>query len=1059
MTCSIRFRRAALLAGASMAFVLGLAPGFGVQFAGAASGKRLAYSQRLGAEIFAVGSDTDWCQEQVTIQIIADSKALFGRPDFETLIKSLGSKVLATECPAARRLIISGLEKDTGQIAWTGQAGNGDWKPVQAAAAASSSPPSAVTAGAASGTGTASPGGASTGGRPPIAETRPAAPALPVPSSPLGGEWTGQSACDGYNRSNAAVTLSVFEVSGNRFKGVWEKRPPNGAISRLYVDGQFDDLTNQIRAVTAQNGKIRGGYNDSVELIGTLDAKGGQINAHAQCYGENNLALSRRSATPTTAHRVLTDAASEKAWTEEENGRLRDWWIVGKLPKGQFRAPSCSDLAAWAEMFPAELRVRLFTNSNGMLRHFDDATTQRVFGSPAYYWLGADDKNILHGLAREACGNAFYSNNPQMRQLRTVVEDYNSVREVQERRRYNRVMVGIAPYLATRGDEPADAVAYLNRFASLEGVEQNLQEFQINPQSLSPEEKMGIAKDVVRYKAKLADKAGQAKVAEIVALPATLDSLDRIAKTKADAVSLFGKDAAATVVAAADERRTDIAKAVVTAAIAELDTTPRSFEGMMDADLKTSAIREKLGAKNGKAEPIFEPMLRDLEAAETRYRQETRDTVIKAAQASIPTTPATFDGARALVEHARGLEKALGKDAGPGFAAYQKAVTAKVGEIGMSVVPELKGQLDKLPTAWTSIAGARKLAAEYATQVAGTPAEAAFTKAGEERVQTILAGLADQAILDVKGVQSAGLKGIDEALLEARKAATPFEAVDGGKPLVENILEAGRKRANEIGEAYVPEFRIEVKNAPASRFTAIQMAAASIVLEEHGKDIPAMAKLRDVARDGAVTMHAGVCDKALSDAGIGASDGKTELLVGSDITTLKQFVCDLRESGIRATKLETPGLMKSITGGEKEYVLRLYGPENRLQLPMLKNGAFALRIGRRFAAIDDLFDFGGVKDAEDASAKNGVESPAKIVFKEMEIRQDRRALVGVQFGDDAKTESLSLREWREVSTALSSFGKDGANPAKICASWAKSGPKELDPYEAGLALLTCQTKK
>ena len=1054
------FRRATRLGGAAvctLAFSLGAGL---VAKPAEASGKRLAYSQRLGAEIFAVGADTDWCREQVTVQIVADSKALFDRPDFESLVKSLGSKVLAAECPAARRLVISGVEKATGAVAWSGHAVHGGWKPVQTVAAqpVPAAPASVGAAPLAPAQDTAQAPTAAAPDAARSAEAEPRSPALPVPSSPLGGEWTAQAKCLGYDQANTTATLSVYEVSGNRFKAVWEARSERYETSRFYVDGQFDDLTNQVSAEQTRKGTIRNGAFDRLDLKGAFDAANGRITARGVCYGDVALTLTRQSATPTTAHRVLVDAANEKAWTEAEINRPRDWWIVGKLPKGEFRAPSCEDLVAWARMFPADQRVRLFPNSRGMLRHYDDATTQRVFGAPAYYWLGAEATESPGHIARNACRN-YHRNDPDMRQLRVVTEDYVSIQEMKDRRRYNVALAGIAPYLATRGDEPAEAVALLNKFASLEAVEDNIQRFQLNARDLSAEEKVGVAKDVARYKGMLAEKAGQTQIAAIASLPPTLDSLDRIAGIKTQFVALFGAPSSAAVSTAADGKLAEVAKAVVATAVAELGNTPRTFDGMMDADLKTSAIREKLAAKDGKANPAYEPMLRDLEAAENRFRLEARDAVIKSAQERIAATPATVAGVRELQANAQDLERALGKDTGPLFEPYRKAVAAKTADIGMELLPALKTQINGLPTSWTSVQDARRIAAEQAAQFAGTPAEAAFRKAGEERVQAILSELADQATLDVKAVQTAGLKGIGETLAEAAKAAKAFDGVDGGKPLADRIREAGRKRANEIGEAYLPEFRSEVKNAPASRFTAIQMAAASIVLDEHGKDIPAMGKLRDASRERAIAIYSGVCDKALSDAGMGSSDGNTELVVGSELTTLKQFVCDLHEGGIRATKFETPGLMKSLTGGEKEYVLRVYGPEDWLQQAALRTIGFAPRASRRFNSIDDLFDFGGVKPAGDALTKPAIESPAKIVFKEMEVRQDKKALVGVQIGDDAKTESLSLKQWREVSSLLSSVSKDGIDAAKLCASWAQSGRKNLSHYESGLALLSCQTNK
>lgn len=1058
----------------------------------------LGFSQRLNAEVSAVDDGAGWCKEQVAVRVIAESKNLFEQPDFAALMKNLGNRALATKCPAAKRLAISGVEKASGAVVWIGQAEPDEWKPTAVKQTAetrtdilSPAPPAAS--------------------KPPVEDT----PPLPVAGSPLGGEWTADARCNTSGGPDK-LTLSVYEVSGSTFKAVWEHRSPHSGIDRFYVTGLYDDLSNQIGFSLTDKDIIRITNGYSSKITGAFDPKKPSVNLNF-CYSKTPFALSRVSAIPTTAHRVLRDAMIKTKWLEEEKSRVKEWRIVGKSPEGRLRFPGCSELTDWAALFSTEQRVRLFSDDNrGMLRHFDDTTTLRVFGSPAYYWLSPQKINELNQHVVNACSTQVYhSSSPQMRQLRAVVQDHTSAYQMVERRAYDAGLDSVAPHLASRGDEIADAIANLNRFATLELVERNLHEFQINSGRTGAEEKAAVLRNVARYKIKLAERSRDATLKEIAAAPATADGRNAVGKIEQEAVSLFGADAAAPITAAAAARRAEIAKTMVAAAVADIAAAPltldgwdsigkieretvrllsaenagpvaaaasarrteiaktavaeavadiaaakRDFDGVTDIDLKLSALRGKLQGPNGsKPDAGVAASLAELSRAETKFLSEARDGVVKSAQQALATTPATLDGLQSVDSRLKDLERALGKDPGPQFPAYQKAVAAKKDEIGAALLPELKAELNTLPTEWASVDEARKLAAERAAPFAGLPIQAAYQKAGIERGQAVMSALADQAILDIKSIEETGLKGAQNAVREAQRAAASFAGKEGGKPVADRIMEAGRKRAGEITDAYLPEFRAEIKSARPGRHTAVQLATASIYLGERANDVPAFSKLRDTAQEAAVAMYSGLCDKLIAGSNISSSDAKTPVLLGADIVPLRQFICELNDGGIRVTKFETPGLVASITGGDKQYVLRLFGDENRLQFAALRSGGMRRFAAKDFASLEDVFNFGVDRNAESQAQSNAAESPAKIVFKEMEIRENQTALVGFQYGDDGKTEAMSLKEWREISQALTSYGKDGVNQNALCAAWKKDGHKNLPPYQAGLALLSCAAKK
>lgn len=1048
---SIRCGLSAPLAAVGMLLALAASSSSALAQSSTPPGKRLAFSQRLGVEIFAVGAD--WCGESIAVQVVADSKSLFERPEFGALLKSLGTRVLVNECPAAKKLSISGFEKGSAAAVWIGAAEGGEWKPAQTKAAATPTGP-----GPASGPGPAPGPGAP--GVESVAEA-PQQPALPTTDSPLGGDWVGDVKCQSYNAPKVTATLSIYEVNSSRFRAVWEKRADNGAIDRFYVEGRYDDLSRQLAFESFDGSLIRASESNSVSLTGDFAADQASITLRNICYGSGANKLSRASATPKTAHRALADQRTKDQWVAEEAARVRDWRIVGKAPEGRLRWPSCNELVDWTATFPADQRIRLFPNdNNGALRHYDDATTQRVFGSPAYYWLNDQGRNRLTKAFQEACGNnVYYSSDPKMRQARAIVDDYASLRQMSERRRYDLALNMIGPHLATRGDLPADAISNLNRFSTVEQLERHVSEFRIHADALSAAEKNGVAADVARYKQKVVEKAGADMKAEIAALPATVDSLDKLAATGSEAVKLFGAQAAADVLKAAAAKRLEIARSLVAAAVKELATAPRDFDGMTDVDLKLSALRAKLAPADPKTETDLVATLAGLDKAETRYREEARDEVIKTAQQDLAKLPATLDGARSLSAQRQMLEKALGKDAGPNFPAYQKAAAARLDEIGAAALSAVKEELAELPTAWESVDKARKLVAERAAAFVGGSVEQAYRKAGDERAAAVMSALADQAALDLREAGDISLEGVDQVLREADAAAQIFASAQGGQPFADHVLEAGRKRADDIAETYAVEFRAEIKQAAPSRRSAVTLAALSIAMDARAKRAPALAKLRDMAREAATTMYAGLCDKALAAADISASDGRTPVLVGSDISTLRQFACDLNDGEIRPSKYETPGLMASLGGGEKLYVLRVYGSEERIQAAMARRTLTSLFGKRDAQTLEDAFNQLRGKSASQGEEEAAFETPAKIVFKEIEVRPEQKALVGVQFGDDGKTESLSIRQWRELSQLLASLGKDGVNPTALCASWNKDGPKNLSAYDAGLALLTCEAKK
>lgn len=76
----------------------------------AADSVRLAYSQRLGVEVFAESESGSWCQDEVELRLVAEQASFFEAAHRDLLIK-VGA-VLAQECGKAASATINGETKD-----------------------------------------------------------------------------------------------------------------------------------------------------------------------------------------------------------------------------------------------------------------------------------------------------------------------------------------------------------------------------------------------------------------------------------------------------------------------------------------------------------------------------------------------------------------------------------------------------------------------------------------------------------------------------------------------------------------------------------------------------------------------------------------------------------------------------------------------------------------------------------------------------------------------------------------------------------------------------------
>ncbi len=111
--------------------------------------KRIAYSAKVGVEVFAEAENGKWCDDILSLKIFAQDEAAFEEPALNALMSKV-AVVLKGECSAAQQAVIDGYSSNT--LVYQGSASASDkWKPekgtlkvkirqLQAAAVASARP-------------------------------------------------------------------------------------------------------------------------------------------------------------------------------------------------------------------------------------------------------------------------------------------------------------------------------------------------------------------------------------------------------------------------------------------------------------------------------------------------------------------------------------------------------------------------------------------------------------------------------------------------------------------------------------------------------------------------------------------------------------------------------------------------------------------------------------------------------------------------------------------------------------------------------------------------------
>lgn len=91
----------------------------------------LANSARLGVEIVAPAG-ASWCGERPEFRVVAPDAGVFAAPEFATLVERLGARLVASRCPQARAIALSGMVR--GRVAAPAAAAAAVWRGTAEAA-------------------------------------------------------------------------------------------------------------------------------------------------------------------------------------------------------------------------------------------------------------------------------------------------------------------------------------------------------------------------------------------------------------------------------------------------------------------------------------------------------------------------------------------------------------------------------------------------------------------------------------------------------------------------------------------------------------------------------------------------------------------------------------------------------------------------------------------------------------------------------------------------------------------------------------------------------------
>jgi len=90
--------------------------------ASAAQGKPIAFSKRLGVEVFAEDDGSGWCGPRARLRVVARTAAVFQSAEFADLMRRTGHQVIEVRCGIAKEVLISGFAAGSNVVLYVGRA-------------------------------------------------------------------------------------------------------------------------------------------------------------------------------------------------------------------------------------------------------------------------------------------------------------------------------------------------------------------------------------------------------------------------------------------------------------------------------------------------------------------------------------------------------------------------------------------------------------------------------------------------------------------------------------------------------------------------------------------------------------------------------------------------------------------------------------------------------------------------------------------------------------------------------------------------------------------------
>ena len=993
---------------------------------------RIAYSQKLGLEVLA--DSPAWCGPMPSFRVVGQTRQTFSQPETPALLQRVGG-VVAGQCSAATGAQFAGSVQGSSEIVWRGKAGPADGWVLHAADAGAAVPPSTP------------PGPTAAAPAPSPPDLAPAAAAVRPPvASPLLGEWVGATGCDASNQ--VATTISVAEVDGPAAHAVVQVAPLQFRVQqgllRYQADGSFDAASGQF--ILRRGAVVRANGDSPQEITGAIDGSSGTMTLQGGCYGRAVVQrLSRVSQDPALARRVAEDRTRRAEWTEQAVNRPKpEGRLVGVLPRGVPRQPSCAELLAWAASFPLDLRVRLQdAGGEAMLRQYDDQNSARVFGVPAYYWITTDGNGRRQQavnpreIAVHACPPT-EQRDPRFNVLMQVTGDGASMNALANRRHTDDLVDALPARIATTGGTAAemyDDLAPLVRPEPLLAAFQNMTGW--SQQSLTPANQAQLMSEARRLRGLLAARALDDTRTAIAAVPPTLQGM---AEVRQAMIAFRGEftEAADSVDEVGAARRADIAATLAQAAAAELEAEPKTLAGLAAAQKAAAAAKAELGhdLPDGGA---------SIDAALRRYQDAATPTVLAAETAALAAVPATPDGVKELAERRAKVLDAAGAEATQG---YRAAVDARLAAMAGAREPLLQAGLAALDESWASVGKARVMGRDAAQPFGGSPAAAALRNQGEARAAAIVEALGGKAVAAIRATPGNSIPQIAQVVEAGAAAAAPFEQDPAGKAQADRVRKAAEQRARDLADAYFPTYRAMLASAAPTEAVARRLAVAWVILDRGLKTrVPTFARYVEPTRDAALRVQSSACDQAAMDLGLSSSDAKLPMMIGNRVSTLGAFACAMRDAGVKHGKLAAP------SGGGTDYTFKMFAPAGGGG----RAGGFAGGTPGS-GTLEDMFVFTEPAARTGPASDDDIDDVQVVMLRMVEIGVDRKALVGVQVGDEAKLKAFSVPEWRQFSAGMIAGGQQHAVSAEDCAAFA-ADPGQLAIQAAPDALLGCVRKR